>query len=115
VSAADARLLLQLLRGQSRRGSHAERLQAFYAPQARRYDVFREQLLQGRRELIERLALPAGARVVELGGGTGRNLLFFGENLAKFRSIELVDLCPALLQKARERTARMPNARSRAP
>ena len=38
----DARVLLQLLRGQPRRGSQAERLQAFYGPQARGYDAFRE-------------------------------------------------------------------------
>ena len=108
---ADARILWQLVRGQPRKGSHAERLQAFYAPQAHRYDDFRERLLHGRRELIEWLAPPAGARVVELGGGTGRNLLYFGERLAELASLELVDLCPALLEQARQRTAHLPNVR----
>jgi S-adenosylmethionine-diacylgycerolhomoserine-N-methlytransferase len=111
VIASDARILLRLLRGQPRRGSHAERLQAFYAAQAQGYDAFRERLLHGRRELIERLGLPPGARIVELGGGTGHNLVYFGAALAKLGSIELVDLCPALLEEARTRTAPMPNVR----
>ncbi len=105
----DSHILLQLLRGQPRHGSHAERLQAFYRPQARGYDAFRERLLSGRGELIERLDLPAGARLVELGGGTGRNLLYFGERLQGFESVTLVDLCPALLEVARERIAALAN------
>lgn len=108
---AEGRILLQLLRGQPRRGTHQERLQAFYGPQASHYDAFRERLLHGRRELIERLDLPAGARVVELGGGTGRNLLFFGERLSGFAQVELVDLCPAMLEEARKRFALQPNVR----
>jgi S-adenosylmethionine-diacylgycerolhomoserine-N-methlytransferase len=106
---ADAQVLWQMLRGQSRRGTHAERLQAFYGPQAYRYDAFRERLLHGRRELIERLDPPIGGRVVELGGGTGRNLWFFGARLAELASVELVDLCPALLEQARHRTEHLAN------
>jgi S-adenosylmethionine-diacylgycerolhomoserine-N-methlytransferase len=109
--AADARVLWQLLRGASRGGSHAERLQRFYAPQARGYDRFRERLLHGRRELIARLPAGPGDRVIELGGGTGRNLEFFGERLATFASVELVDLCPALLAVAQERLGGHRNVR----
>jgi len=98
VIGADLRTLLRLLRGHPRRCSQAERLQAFYGPQAHHYDAFRERLLPGRRALIERLAVPAGARVVEIGGGTGRNLAFFGPRLAKLERFDLVDLCPALLE-----------------
>lgn len=101
---ADAGVLLSLLRGMPRNASHAQRLQAFYAPQAAHYDRFRERLLQGRRELIAGLALPERARVVELGGGTGRNLDFFTpqqwQRIARF---ELVDLCPALVERAQAR------------
>lgn len=107
--ASDARVLLQLLRGQPRRGSHAQRLEAFYGPQAQRYDQFRERLLHGRQTLIDRLPVGAGARLVELGAGTGRNLLFFGQRLSAFERFELVDLCPSLLALARQRTADMPN------
>jgi len=109
VIGAEASILVRLLRGLPRRGSHAERLQAFYGPQAAFYDAFRERLLHGRRELIERLDLPAGARVVDLGGGTGRSLLFFGDRLARFSRVELVHLCLPLLREARKCTARMSN------
>jgi len=107
----DARILLHLLRGQPRHGSLAERLEGFYAPQAEDYDRFRERLLHGRDELIERLATPAGARVVELGAGTGHNLRYFGPRLAELEQIDLVDLCPALLEQARQRSAALPKVR----
>jgi S-adenosylmethionine-diacylgycerolhomoserine-N-methlytransferase len=103
--------LFRLLRGQPRTGSHAANLQAFYAPQAAHYDTFRTRLLAGRQELIDRLALPDGATVVELGGGTGQNLDYFGNRLARLGSVTLVDLCPALLAQARRRAAARPNVR----
>lgn len=107
----DIAVLGQLLRGMPRCGSHTERLQAFYAPQAGRYDAFRERLLPGRREMIEQLRPAPGAHIVELGAGTGRNLGFFGEAIPSFASVELVDLCPALIERARTRTAGLPNVR----
>lgn len=105
--AADARVLWRLLRGQPRSGSHAERLQGFYAPQAARYDDFRARLLHGREALIAELDIPAGARVVELGCGTGGNLaaLARARPLAELAQVHLVDLCPALLEQARRRAA----------
>jgi S-adenosylmethionine-diacylgycerolhomoserine-N-methlytransferase len=105
---ADARILLQLARGNNGRGSHAERLQAFYRPQAAHYDAFRERLLRGREDLILRLLPPPGGTVVELGAGTGRNLEYFGDRLLSFARVEVVDLCPALLEQARKRCARWP-------
>jgi S-adenosylmethionine-diacylgycerolhomoserine-N-methlytransferase len=109
VNTSDARILWQMLIGQPARGTHAEKLQAFYAPQATRYDDFRERLLKGRKELIDNLATWPGARVVELGGGTGRNLLFFGDRLKTLGRVDLVDLCPALLEQARVKTSSMAN------
>lgn len=109
--AVDLRILLSLLRGLPRDGSHAEKLQAFYGPQADHYDAFRERLLAGRRELVQMLAPPGGAHVVELGGGTGQNLDYFGEGLARLGSVEIVDLCSALIARARERAAKRPNVR----
>jgi S-adenosylmethionine-diacylgycerolhomoserine-N-methlytransferase len=103
--AADARVLMRLLRGMPRQGSQAERLQDFYGPQARDYDAFRERLLRGRRELINLLGLPDGATVVELGAGTGRNLEFFGNRLDRLGSVDIVDLCPALVEESRRRVA----------
>jgi len=101
--AADARIVWRMLRGASRSGKHVERLQRFYAPQADGYDAFRERLLHGRRDLIERLPAGPGSRVIELGCGTARTLEFFGDRLATFESVEAVDLCPALLTVAQRR------------
>lgn len=105
--AADLRVLWQLARGQSRRGSHADRLNAFYGPQAARYDQFRARLLHGRGEVVEALAVPPGARFVELGCGTGANLELLARtrSLSSLTSITLVDLCAPLLTLARARAA----------
>ena len=108
---ADVRVLASLVRGQPRGGTHAERLQAFYAPQAAHYDAFRERLLHGRAELMAWMDPPPGARAVELGGGTGRNLDLLGDRLNGLASLELVDLCPALLAQARLRARRLANVR----
>lgn len=108
---ADARVLLSLLRGQPRGGSHAQRLLAFYGPQAGQYDRFRERLLQGRRALVELLDPAPGTRFAELGGGTGRNLDFLGERRASLETVWLVDLCAPLLEQARRRVAPWPNVR----
>ena len=91
--AADARILWRLLRGQPKTGSHADRLQAFYAPQAERYDAFRARLLHGRQALIDCLDLPPGAHVVELGCGTGSRLGRIGERAGQLARFEMVDLC----------------------
>jgi S-adenosylmethionine-diacylgycerolhomoserine-N-methlytransferase len=109
--AVDLRVLASLLRGMPRRGVQAERLEAFYGPQAAQYDAFREHLLAGRREMIAMLAPPEGARIVELGGGTGHNLNYFGDALTRFESVTIVDLCPALLAQARRRWAGAANVR----
>jgi S-adenosylmethionine-diacylgycerolhomoserine-N-methlytransferase len=105
----DSRVLWQMLRGQSRAGSAAERLQAFYAPQASRYDDFRARLLHGRSELVDRLAPPLKGTVIELGGGTGSNIERFGSRLQGLERYTLVDLCPALLEQARPRARRYRN------
>ena len=108
---SDSMVLWHLLRGQrdsDSPGNHAQRLEDFYRPQAAHYDDFRERLLQGRQELVERLAPPPGSTVVELGGGTGRNLEFFGVRMLSLERVDVVDLCPALLSQARERCARWP-------
>jgi S-adenosylmethionine-diacylgycerolhomoserine-N-methlytransferase len=110
--AADAGVLLSLLRGLPRRSSsHAEALARFYGPQAHRYDDFRERLLRGREELIRALPTHPGDRIVELGGGTGRNLEFFGPRLQTFATVDLVDLCQPLLDVAATRVAGMANVR----
>jgi S-adenosylmethionine-diacylgycerolhomoserine-N-methlytransferase len=109
--ATDLRTLWRMARGTAAGATHAERLERFYRPQAGNYDAFRERLLQGRREMIELLAPPDGAVVIELGAGTGRNAEYFGERLLDFAHVELVDLCPALLEQARRRWALQPRVR----
>jgi S-adenosylmethionine-diacylgycerolhomoserine-N-methlytransferase len=109
--AADARIVLSLLRGLPRRSSHAEALAGFYGPQADRYDAFRDRLLQGRAELIDALPCGPGDRIIELGGGTGRTLEFFGSRLSAFAAVEVVDLCGPLLDVAARRVAGMTNVR----
>jgi S-adenosylmethionine-diacylgycerolhomoserine-N-methlytransferase len=108
---ADLRVLAALARGMPRDGAHAERLARFYAPQSEQYDAFRERLLHGRRELIERLAPAPGSLVVELGGGTGRNAEFFGDRLVTLEALEIVDVCAPLLEVARRRAASLPRLR----
>lgn len=82
-------------------------MNALYRDQASGYDDFRERFLHGRDELVRQLDLPAGAHVVELGGGTGRNLERFGDKLAAFGSATVVDFCAPLLDVARDRAARL--------
>lgn len=107
----DARVLLQFLRGMPRHRDPAARLETFYAPQAASYDRFRERLLHGRRELMAELSPRPQARVIELGAGTGSNLDLLGERVIALDSVELVDLCPSLLERARSRAKRYPNVR----
>lgn len=105
---SDLRVLYHLLLARKRGNSHAERLESFYRGQAGHYDGFRQRLLQGRRELIESLPWEkaAGGVWVDLGGGTGANLEFAGDRLRSLKAVYLVDLCPSLLEVARERIAR---------
>jgi ubiquinone/menaquinone biosynthesis C-methylase UbiE len=100
----DLAILWRLACGLRGNGNHAASLEAFYGPQAERYDAFRERLLHGRAELLARLAPPPGARLVELGAGTGRNMEFLGGRRHAL-DITLVDLCPSLVAVARRRAA----------
>ena len=102
---ADLPVLWRLLRGMPGHGDHAARLDGFYRGQAAHYDRFRERLLHGRGELVADLELPAHGTLVELGAGTGRNLEFLGSRLAQLYRVHLVDLCPALVERAEARVA----------
>jgi S-adenosylmethionine-diacylgycerolhomoserine-N-methlytransferase len=55
--------------------SHAELMDGVYRQQRHIYDLTRKYYLLGRDRLIARLDVPAGGSVLELGCGTGRNLL----------------------------------------
>lgn len=107
--AGDLPVLLGLLRGMPRSGSHEQRLERFYAGQAKDYDRFRARLLGGRQQLIEQLSLDPGSHVIELGAGTGANLEFFPAARRADCHFTLVDLCEPLLAKAAVRFADRPN------
>ena len=106
---ADLQILLQMLRGRSRRGSHQQQLEHFYGPQAGNYDAFRERLLHGRRELVTRMGILPEQSIVELGAGTGQNLRYLGYPLQLFEKVDVVDLCPALLDIARQHYQHLDN------
>ena len=55
--------------------AHAARMNAVYRHQKHIYDLSRKFFLLGRDGLIEGLDVPAGGSVLEVGCGTGRNLL----------------------------------------
>ncbi len=106
MQAGDAQVLWRMLRGQPAGADHRERLERFYAPQARHYDAFRERLLHGRAAMLEALCLEPGQHVVELGCGTARNLEYLHPDLrAGLTRIDAVDLCAPLLARARTRCA----------
>jgi len=55
--------------------SHAERMDRMYRHQRHIYDLTRKYYLLGRDRAIRGLQLPSGGRLLEVGCGTGRNLL----------------------------------------
>ena len=67
--------------------------------------LFVKKLLTNRAELISDLSIQSGDRLLDIGGGTGRNLEFFGENLAKAKQATILDLCEPLLAQAEQRIA----------
>jgi S-adenosylmethionine-diacylgycerolhomoserine-N-methlytransferase len=100
---SDLKVLYHLTMKPVRGNSHAARLESFYAGQAKNYDNFRRRLLKGRESLWQAIEEPDGATWVDMGGGTGANLEFFGDRLAKAGKVYVVDLSPSLLDVARER------------
>ena len=95
-------MLLTPVRGES----HAERLEAFYGPQASGYDSFRRRLLHGRESLFGALPVTPAQTWVDIGAGTGASLDFMGARAQDFANIHLVDLSTSLLSVAEERVAR---------
>ena len=103
--ASDLKILWHLALAPVGGTTHAERMENFYRGQSAGYDAFRERLLHGRSELIERVTAEPGGTWVDLGGGTGINLTFAGARLAGFRNIYVVDLARSLLEVADRRAA----------
>lgn len=100
---SDLRVLRHLLLHPVRGDTHAERLESFYSGQAGDYDSFRARMLHGRKELIAAIDLPDDGVWVDMGAGTGENVMLAGEAAGKLREIHLVDLSSSLLDVASER------------
>jgi S-adenosylmethionine-diacylgycerolhomoserine-N-methlytransferase len=101
--ASDLKILYHMALRPIRGQDHAARMESFYAGQAEAYDDFRRRLLLGREQMWRSLPVPAGGRWVDMGGGTGSNLEYFGAAIDQLEKVTVVDLAPSLLQMARQR------------
>ncbi len=106
---SDLKILYHMAVRPVRGSDHAERMDNFYAGQAADYDDFRRRLLLGREELWEKLLSdpkrpPNDLVWLDMGGGTGSNLEFFGEKIGLLQKVYVVDLAGSLLEVAEERT-----------
>lgn len=103
--ASDLKILYHMALRPIRGDNHADRMDNFYSGQADAYDDFRKRLLQGRRELWQSIEVPENGRWVDLGGGTGSNLDFFGDSIEHLDRIYVVDLAKSLLDVASRRVS----------
>ncbi len=79
--------------------SHAGRMDAIYKSQRHIYDLTRKYYLLGRDRLINGLAPPPGGSVLEVGCGTGRNLILAARRWPEARLFGL-DISEAMLETA---------------
>lgn len=84
--------------------AHAARMDAIYAGQRHIYDATRKYYLLGRDRLIADLAPPPGGSVVEVGCGTGRNLILAARRWPCARCFGF-DISDAMLATARAKVA----------
>jgi len=84
--------------------SNARRMDAIYARQRHFYDLTRKYYLLGRDRLIARLDVPTGGTVLEVGCGTGRNLVAVAKRYPGTRLFGL-DISEAMLTTARAKVA----------
>lgn len=89
---------------------HAERMDGVYRGQRHIYDLTRKYYLLGRDRLIDELTPPVGGHVLEIGCGTGRNLIAAARCWpgAHFHGI---DISEEMLKSARTAIARAGLAR----
>lgn len=87
------------------RGEAAALMDAIYRRQRHIYDASRKFYLLGRDRLIAELAPPAGGAILEIGCGTGRNLIRIAR-LYPGCSCHGLDVSEAMLATARDSVAR---------
>ena len=100
---SDLKILYHLALKPVRGKDHAARMESFYAGQADAYDDFRKRLLHGRQDLWNAIESPREATWVDMGGGTGANLDYFGDRIGQLKKVYVVDLSPSLLKIAQLR------------
>jgi S-adenosylmethionine-diacylgycerolhomoserine-N-methlytransferase len=83
----------------------AERMDAIYSRQRHFYDLTRKYYLLGRDRLIARLQVPAGGSVLEVGCGTGRNLIAVAKRYPDTKLYGF-DISEAMLTTARVNVAK---------
>ena len=76
-----------------------------YRPQRHIYDLTRKHYLLGRDQMIDRLNPPGGAAVLEIGCGTGRNLIRAARLYPKARFYG-VDISAVMLDEAKASISR---------
>jgi S-adenosylmethionine-diacylgycerolhomoserine-N-methlytransferase len=79
---------------------------ALYALHAPFYDLTRRAFLPGRGAAVELLRLQAGEHALEVGCGTGTNLLRLRERVGARGEVHGIDLSPHMLARARTKLAR---------
>lgn len=85
-------------------GGNAARMDAIYARQRHIYDLTRKYYLLGRDRLIARLGVPQGGTVLEVGCGTGRNLIAVAKRYPTARLFGF-DISEEMLTTARAKVA----------
>lgn len=86
-------------------GGHAGQMDAIYRTQRHFYDLTRKYYLLGRDALIAGIAPPPGGSVLEIGCGTGRNLIAAARAWPDARFCG-IDISEAMLETARAKVAR---------
>jgi S-adenosylmethionine-diacylgycerolhomoserine-N-methlytransferase len=84
--------------------SNASRMDAIYARQRHIYDLTRKYYLLGRDRLIARLDVPQGGTVLEVGCGTGRNLIAVAKRYPT-ATLYGLDISDEMLTTARAKVA----------
>lgn len=100
---SDLRTVYRLAFCAVRGSDSAERLENFYKSQADDYDAYRNKFLTGREELWRTIGVQDGAVWVDMGGGTGMNLSFFGDKISRLKQVYVVDLSRSMLKVADKR------------
>ncbi|MCY6379889.1 class I SAM-dependent methyltransferase [Hoeflea prorocentri] len=82
--------------------THAARMDGVYRHQKHIYDLTRKYFLLGRDGMIREMGAPHGARILELGCGTGRNIAFAARHYPQAEFFGL-DISSEMLETARKR------------